>query len=839
MNHELLVFQRKEPRTIPVGIPRPRTETVHLPEANVQGEHIGPKLERLSKAIEGHRAMMQREMQGLEPESVIVFEVVGSVENFASAVKKAGMEWMGDWDEIGEADERFFHEGDKEKNLTEKLYFTMTDHAALQQMLGLWERYKRGENSFPRGLTGFRDVFSRLKDVRLWNANDRFVETGVAEVWSALLQGNPETIHFEIELWYRDNERKRQEAQVAVSGIIEGYGGRIVKSSVYPEISYHGLLAECPATGVRQMMENQDNDLFNASQVMWIRATGQTIARFEASEAVEEQSEDMPLPVRDPLVALFDGLPLAGHALLHDRIDINDVEGYEDNYQAQERQHGTEMASIILHGDLNDRFQPLGSVLYVRPIMRPFRRPDGIVVEVIPDDKLFVDVLHQAVLEIVNNPALRSIKIINLSIGDERRPFSYVMSPTAKMLDYLSEKYGILFVVSAGNAPYVLDLPITIGDYNRLSENEKHRVVYNYLWHQQLDTRILAPAESMNALTVGSISFDSAPAIPLGDDVDVVPTGSVAPYSRFGGGYGRSIKPDVLNVGGRMFYLLLGTSNSAARFRPKIRASINSGPGIKTAVPTNGLSGVAYSFGTSHATAMTSRMCADLHNVLRAIPNLNIPEEYEAVALKAMLVHSCSWGQMGADMKEHFVPLTGRPLRPGVAKWIGYGRPYPEMSSYCTDQRVTLIGYGTLNQNQQVDLLFPLPPSLVAKVVDKRLTITLAWMTPIASGRKDYREAKLSFTSPVEVLVDKTTVDADSYSTHRGTIQHEVYEGHTASTFELNGDLAIQVSCKKDKKLVAPVKYVIMATLEVPQASQLPLYQEVSVKLQEQVAIGV
>lgn len=837
MNHDLLVFQHKEPHAIPLGVPRPRRETIHLPSVDDQGEHIGPKLQRLTNAIESHRAVMQREIQGLEPESVIVFEVVGSVESFASAVRKAGMEWLGDWDETGDADERFFYADDEGKNLTEKFYFTMTDHTALHQLLSLWERYKRGEKRFPKGLTGFRDVFGRLKDIRLWDAYDRFVETGVADVWRTLLLSNSEKICFEIELWYRDNERKQQEAQTAVSHIIGRYGGRIVKSSVYTEISYHGLLAECPAEGIRQMMENQDNDLFNANQVMWIRPTGQTIARYEASDAVEENYDNAPLPAREPLVALFDGLPLAGHTLLHDRIDIHDVEGYEDDYQAQERLHGTEMASIILHGDLNNRLHPLSSMLYVRPMMRPFRHQEGRFEELVPDNKLFVDVIHQAVLEIVNNPALSSIKIINLSIGDERRPFSYVMSPTAKMLDYLSEKYGILFVVSAGNAPYPLDLPMTIGEYRSMCETDKYKAIYNYLWQQQADTRILSPAESMNAITVGSLSMDNALAVPNGDVVDVVPAGSVAPYSRFGGGYGKAIKPDVVNFGGRMFYTLLGTRNSDAHFLPKIKPAINCGPGIKTAVPTNGLTGTAYSFGTSHATAMTTRMCADLHDVLLATPNLNIPVEYEAVALKAMLIHSCMWGRMGVDMKEQFVPITGQSLRPGVAKWIGYGRPVFEISSYCTDQRVTLIGYGSLLQNQQVELQFPLPPSLVAQVVDKRLTITLAWMTPVASDRKDYREAKLSFASPVEMLVDKTTVDADSRSTHRGTIQHEVYEGHTASTYEQDGNLMIQLSCRKDKRLTTPVRYAILATLEVPQASQLPLYHEVAVKLQEQVAV--
>ncbi len=839
MNHELLVFSRREPHLIPVGIPRPRTLNLHLPDRESQGGRIGPKLQRLSETIENHRAVIQREIQGLEPESVIVFEVVGSVESFVIAVRTAGMEWMGDWDDIGSADDNFYIEGNRDRTLQQKLYFTMTDHAALQQMLNLWNIYQRGDQSFPRGLTGFRDVFARLRDVRLWDVRDRFVETGVADVWADLLRNHVETIRFEIELWYRDQEDKRREAESVVRGIIDSYGGRVISSSIYSEISYHGLLAECPAVGIREMMDNQDNALFDANQVMWIRATGQTLARSDLSEIAEEIMPESTLPAREPVVALFDGLPLSGHALIHDRIEINDIYSIEGQYEVLDRKHGTEMASIIIHGDLNNRQMPLSSLLYVCPILHPVRTVDGSVDEVVPDDKLFVDVIHEAVLEIVNNPAYNSIRIINLSIGDTRRPFSNVMSPTAKMLDYLSAEYGLLFVVSAGNATFRLDLPMTIGQYQALSDDEKYKAIYKYLWQQQADMRLLSPAESLNSITVGALSLDSSPASPNGTTLNIVPFGSVAPYSRYGGGFGRAIKPDIVNVGGQMFYSLLGTSSSNANFWPLANANKNVGPGIKTAAPSNGLTGTAYSCGTSHAAAMTTRLCADLYGKLRTIPNLNIPPEFEAVAVKAMLLHCCSWQQMGNDMKEMYVPLTGLQLRPGVAKWIGYGCPIPEISMSCTDQRVTLIGFGSLNQNEQVELDFPLPPCLVAQVVNKRLSITLAWMTPIASNRKDYREAKLVFSSPVDVIVDPGTVEADLYSTLRGTVQHEVFVGSSASTFERDGNLGIKVSCKKDDRLRSPVKYVIMATLEVPQVSQLPLYQEVSVKLQEQLQVGV
>jgi hypothetical protein len=44
-------------------------------------------------------------------------------------------------------------------------------------------------------------------------------------------------------------------------------------------------------------------------------------------------------------------------------------------------------------------------------------------------------------------------------MGDQRRPFSGPMSPWGRLLDYLSDRYGILFLVSAGNIPDPLHLP--------------------------------------------------------------------------------------------------------------------------------------------------------------------------------------------------------------------------------------------------------------------------------------------------------------------------------------------------------------------------------------------
>lgn len=88
---------------------------------------------------------------------------------------------------------------------------------------------------------------------------------------------------------------------------------------------------------------------------MHVRPVGQCTIRVpdnlsETGTVGEEDRSD--IPQGEPLVALFDGLPLTGHKLLDGRLIVDDPDGYESAYQARERVHGTAMASLICHGDL-------------------------------------------------------------------------------------------------------------------------------------------------------------------------------------------------------------------------------------------------------------------------------------------------------------------------------------------------------------------------------------------------------------------------------------------------------------------------------------------------------
>ncbi|MTT67193.1 hypothetical protein GMD37_13435 [Parasutterella excrementihominis] len=48
-------------------------------------------------------------------------------------------------------------------------------------------------------------------------------------------------------------------------------------------------------------------------------------------------------------------------------------------------------------------------------------------------------------------------------------------------------------------------------------------------------------------------------------------------------------------------------------------------------------------------------------------------------------------------------------------------------------------------------------------------------------------------------------------------------------------NLEIVVSCKKEERLTYPVKYVLMATLEVSPEVSLPIYEEIKSSLAQQV----
>lgn len=840
MPRDLLFFSPSEQMSI-VNAQRGGAPVPHIPSFGTQKQRIHQMFRELSRVIANRGIHVQADVQGVDSEFVLVFEIAGTVDNFNKAAIRAGLEWLSCEDSEGLPDDDFYslnNRGERTDNLVaQKLYLTMTNTQALNNLLSLWDQYVNSpDHKLPRNYGAFASLFSQLRNVRKWDRQDRF-STGVIEAWSDLLEYNPTTIKFEIELWYRNTEEKRVTSENEVRQIVEACGGTVVRVVRYDMIHYHAMVVEVPADVVRNMMAANDTSLLDEEQVMWFRATGQTSIAGEASDA----AEDVPvvnnvLPHSSPVVALLDGLPMANHQYLSGRLLIDDPDDFESDYIAIKREHGSAMASLIVWGDLNSGMtDPLSSPLVVRPIMKSNGAENDNRKESIPSDELLVDLLHRSVVRLMSEPQTRTVKIINLSIGCFDRPFFFAMSPESKMLDYLSDRYDLLFVVSTGNTGGWLNPVCTASEYEHANIEDRAALTYPYIWNNLSNYRILAPSESINALSIGSLHSDLSGVQDNNYQMNPLPDNLPATYSRFGGGRNRSLKPDAVLAGGKVFY----RSNYFGAQPAEIHLPEKNprGVGQKIVCPLSPTSTMTLS-GTSNSTALSSRLCAQLLENLRR--SIAIPSNFEAVAAKCLFIHSCDWGNLGEELLNKYVPQNGK-KKEKVARWIGYGYPQAEKSMFCEDNRVTIVGYGSISQNMYVEFRFPLPNCLQARHLEKKLTITLAWFSPIDVNTKKYRLANLEFKPNCEDvgLVQSSRQEADNNISRRGTVQHEVFKGSSASAYEDGADLVIKVLCKKEDKLTTPVKYVLMATLEVAPETGLPIYQEVAARIQNPVAVGI
>lgn len=827
---------------------------VHRPTRDRQGQRLSPIFARLQTAFNERRAEVQQTAAGADPEQTLVIETIGNVENFANAVKRIkGLEWMGEIETDGiEPDEDFYDEHNTDKRLGGCLYLVMSDQQALDEMLSLWQRYQNDQHmEFERGLTRFRDVFLRLKDIRRWSVQDRIAETGVLDAWQEDLEhdGN-RPIRCEVELWFRGTDTKRRNAQEQVKDLVVALRGTILDDCIINDIAYHALLAEIPANAAKQIIEHLDVDLIKCDGVMFFRPVGQmTTGKRPVEGALSDcEQEETNLPTGKPIVAILDGLPLANHDLLQDRLIIDDPDDYASAYSVSDRTHGTAMASLVVHGDLSDRLPPLPRPVYVRPIMKPIpwiRPPKP---EHIPNDVLIVDHIHRAVRRMfegddATGAVVPTIRIISFSIGDPCRQFTQALSPLARLLDWLSVKYRVLFIISAGNHEQDIETGMRKNVFDALSNEEKEAKVVQTLYEDARYRKLLSPGESMNGITVGALHHDASTVVQASHAIDLFESLLPSPVSAFGSGYRRAVKPDLLFNGGRVLYMekLFGKGTDATFERRPMRMA----PGNKVASPSTmagELNKVAYCCGTSNATALTSGMASRCHDIVVEVFKDQSPDRALNVdfapLLKAMIVHGCSWKEIGERLHAILrTPANGRQIGSLVSRWLGYGVPDFYRVLACTEQRATMLGCGRLSDEKAHVFSLPVPPSLGARLERRRLTVTLAWMSPIAANTQRYRSAGLWFEINDNVLAVKRR-EVDTNASRRGTVQHEIFEGKRAVAITDGANLTIKVNCRKDAaEFQTPVAYGLAVTLEVAEGIDIAIYEEIRARIAPAVEI--
>ena len=313
----------------------------------------------------------------------------------------------------------------------------------------------------------------------------------------------------------------------------------------------------------------------------------------------------------------------------------------------QNHEHATFIASTILFGNTLNGIEEkrARTFKFVDIVAIPNGDPKHGATDSISETELM------EIIEKTMEKYAQAVKIWNLSLGIDKLVCDGSISDLAVFLDYIQDKYGVQFFVSSGN---LIHPPLrTWPPQETMGERD----------------RIISPADSVRAITVGSIAFLDSPQ-------SLVRKNEPSPFSRRGPGANYSVKPDVVDFGGNM----------DSQYR------IN-GLGMKGLGATGEM---IEGNGTSYSNPRVVQKYACIYDGLM---------EKDLLLAKALTIHSAR--------------MTSRELldnnRENI-KYYGFGMPAVDVDDVllCSKEEVTLIFRQKVVQSFHLEMLdFPYPPSLI------------------------------------------------------------------------------------------------------------------------------
>ena len=740
-----------------------------------------------------------------------------AIQNLARVAQEIGLELIAEV----ELDETFELPDDMLEDTSERpaatLYATMPTMEALRQLLARWHAYQRGD-PFPRGTTPWRNLFDMLVDLRPWGPQDRLTGTSRDDLFARLEEADEaDDLHLELEVWPTRRAEQRARWQEETEARVVGLSGVVVDRAEIGEegLLYHAILARLPARQVRALLDDPSapGSLATLDGIQFIlpQTIAQTTPGDDELEDPASPVEYQPFDAGTPLRALLlDGTPVAGHAALDGGVVIEDVHELVPRSLVEHRKHATSMASLILRGDLEADGAPAADTrLLSIPILIDAERDAAS-----PTDRLFVDVLHQALASafLGDEPLAPDAFVVNLSIGIRNSYFMGQMSALARLLDWWSARHGVLFVVAAGNIGD-LELPgVTSTAFEDAGPEEQRALVSEALRNRRHVQTMLAPADALNALTVGACAMDLVTrrtppppgVVALGED-DVA---AVAVGSRTGLGLAGAVKPDVLATGG-LHDVRLTPAAHGVRLRV---GSPSSGLNVASAAVGDTR---ARTRGTSCATALTTRAVLDAAAALTADDGPYAGQELDrhhlALLTRVLAVHAATWSSAADDLlrEETQRSRTGRittAIKEEVARYYGHGVLDPTRMLAAPITGGTLVGTGSLRRDDATIFDLPLPPSLSEQKLGRSLLVTIAWFSPVDPGRMRYR---LAGFEAVAADGDGSQKDdgwslkmkshgLDASTIKRGTVwsRRLIHATKKAPTYDLGTTLPIRVQCR-------------------------------------------
>ena len=302
-------------------------------------------------------------------------------------------------------------------------------------------------------------------------------------------------------------------------------------------------------------------------------------------------------------------------------------------------------------------------------------------------------------------------KIFNFSYNAPSCIEGDEMSIIGCEFDLLSRKYGIRFVISAGNH-----------ELFRTQDTLKDIISDD-------DSRIASPADAMLGISVGAIvGFDHPGSLSKQNEI--------APYSRRGPGFSGFYKPDLVAYGATQFKNGLTPPDPYALCFSK--TGYCAPPGTSFTAPT---------------------VAGDLAQTLTVVPNDDIG------LAQALLYNGVTPPYDRTAIEQDEMDLAGNLYGRGISS--------PENSMFSSDDKVTFLNSGTMNRLTKKRVKFHIPSAIAGLKVKRgekkiRVTITCIAQPPVDRTKgSEYSAAYISASIHRKNANGNMVVDNPSVSDNR------------------------------------------------------------------------
>lgn len=418
-----------------------------------------------------------------------------------------------------------------------------------------------------------------------------------------------------------DALKQERETQVARL-VVESYGGRIlgVDDTTTADRIADSFTIRVHLTGkaLRDIVQNYP--------YVWEVTRPDEHGAPEAAEGVPNQPSFTLLPpaASAPAVGIIDSGIQEAHPMLGAAVDriasISFVPGDPSVADlVRPGGHGTRVAGAVLFGEQVPRSGEATAICWLqnaRVLDSKNQLPEHVQPAI---------AFSAAVLRLYGGN--RNTRIFNHSITGRDPCRTTHMSAWAAEIDALSAEFDVLVIQAAGNLPSSSTAP-RLGIAEHLGAGRGYP---DYL--HEPSCRVANPAQSLQALTVGSVAYDVFEEVGKRSFGDV----ALAPssFSRAGPGIWNVIKPEVVELGGDWARSADRALPAPADARPElVRATHDGGPAVaRDAV------------GTSFAAPKVAHIAAHIQALL---------PDASSLLYRALIVHSARWPQWAENRLEAY-----------------------------------------------------------------------------------------------------------------------------------------------------------------------------------------